>query len=686
MKLHEALKNEKEILEVIDWFNQQSRNGAEDIISAYNLLADLHTRTIKPTKGNPIEEVNMDSLQHCIHMAAVICSYMEPEIKDIIAILLFRDYMNGRVSLRVARDTFKKEWADSYYNWLNAALKNSENNDALPRENRVEFYIMMRVCDSMFNSMMRDLNSNRVPNAILITKAYNMAKKAHYWVTRASGEPYMTHPVRVSKILSEMGVESEIIAAALLHDVVEDTDLTKEDVAKRCDSKVADYVDAVTSLDKQYRESTNMEEYALDKDSIDKKTFEKLAGIVYSDPSMVFALYIKAADRIDNLRTMDSMPRDKSFSKNDETELEYRPLFEEFNLHYFVDIIDDLTWRNSDVVRYTQFKDKYSELVNRNSVLIEDTKNLLTAYLGNEFNRSYAALADIPGYTSTVTVSYYTPFQVYSFIRNAVGSKIITERYIDKEIIPVCDMDIVLEPRNERCTLDTFINLFAKMFRERISNSSAEYTIVDFDSEETNDPSPAHRAIFYIEDKYNNTYRCRFCMKDDFYTFKLGSNRGVNYVREKSTRDTKEESTSDIIHVYLRNGKEIELPKGATALDVAFYIHSEVGLAAIDVEINGQKELSIKTILHEGDRVTIHTDTTRENGVTTHFVERAKINWLLSVRTKYARNKLVDYFCRKYEPDDSRKMNDAADSVVATASDGILERADISAFLDTCKD
>ena len=421
MELYNSIANNSKAAKIVSKFKKVSKSAAMDIVCALNNMAESTS--------------SMETVIERIETAYIMCTYMEPTVEDVVALLLHIAYGKNKASYNSFKTWFRDNRADHYYQWMVDAYKNAEQSEDKSRTEQIDYYIMMRVCDRMMESIIRTMNKRGVPDTVDVFEAYNLARKAHYWVKRASGEPYLTHPICVAGILVEVGVESSIVAAALLHDVVEDTDYTLEDIADKCGVLISKYVDAVTSVNKQYEASHNRSEYACDKAELDSKSFEKLAEAVASEPRMVFALYIKAADRIHNLRTIDKMSSEKKHKKTDETELDYLPLFKKFKLNYFVNIIEDLAWRTNNSEYYESIKKKYDDIVERNREYIEETKNILSARLGDEFNRKCVMMGmDNGRYDITIKERYYLTREVYNFAKASLGAKqVISPEHISKK-------------------------------------------------------------------------------------------------------------------------------------------------------------------------------------------------------------------------------------------------------------
>lgn len=646
MELRSILADNAQVEYVINEIRKQSKTLATDVMCAYNLFCD----------NNP--DLNENALER-LDRVFVMCKYMEPEAEDVISMLLYHDSLINKATMHIFMQYFSEKRYERYHNQMSEACKNAPKNDELSRDECISYYIMMRVCDKMFNRLMKTMNKNRVPNTIVVSKAYNMAKDAHNWVRRNSGEPYMVHPIKVAGILAQIGVESPVIAAALLHDVVEDTDYTLDDIARECGVKISQYVDAVTSVHREYAESHRPTEYQCDKAELDERSFQKLVRTVASNREMIFALYIKAADRIHNLSTIDSMSSIKIHNKNDETQLDYLPLFKVFKLNYFVQQIENLMWRATDIERYTKMQAKYDDMISRNRVFLDEFKMILRAHTESEVN-SYAQLLGSAGYDVEIHERQLLPYEVYNHIKDAGGDINNLSKRIDKRFVPVCDIDIIPDPRDTGATLDTFVAGFVKMFESKIAMTGR--TIIDFYGKSEN------AFVFEVEDHYRNVFRCRIIMREDYDVQKQGV--CVSNVAE----DLEEEAGSKVekINVQLRNGKIIPMPKGSTVIDVAFAIHEEIGYTVKSAIINGHKATIYNTLL-DGDKIVIEADTCREDGVTQKFVPHVRISWLNSVVTKRAKKKIIEFLSDKYEGDDPKNESKAQTAVVETIADKILE-------------
>ena len=650
MSLYVQIKDDCRVKSILAYFMRISKAATTDIITAINALCDTSS--------------SLEPIEKRIDAAYTMCTYMEPTVEDVIAILLHVAYGNGKASRRAFEEWYKKDRAERYYVWTNEAFTKALKNEQMTRTEQIDHYIMMRVCNKMFDALIRSMNKKGIPDTVDIIEAYELAKKAHYWVFSESGELYLTHPICGAAILAEVGGDSSIIAAALVHEVVGNAGYTLKDIADKCGILISRYVDAVTSVHKQFEASHNRKDYACDAAELDAKSFEKLVEAVSAEPRMVFALYIKAADRIHYLRTIDKMPSEKKHRKTDETELDYLPLFRKFKLNYFVNVIEDLAWRTNNAEYYESIKSKYNDMLERNRGFIDEMKGILASRLGNEFNRFCMMRGVLDGgYEVTIKEKNYLTREVYGFVKACVGvDKPVTVGDVNKKTVPLCDFDIIVEPIDRNAKLDNFITMFVKMFTEFIAPTGR--TIVDMELDEAN------RFVVKVEDRHRTVFRLCFSTRDDYVAHRIGNTQGASVVDDDNNTSVVPEK--NIIYIKLRNGKIVPMPAGSTVLDVAFVIHPEVGLAAVSATVNG-KPASIYNRVHDEDQIVVKADTYRVNGVTKKFTPHVKISWLNHVVTDKARKAIIKKLIKKYQEEDP--ANDfpasdvAAENVVSMLKD-----------------
>lgn len=646
--LNETLLNNEYVTYIINRFKEKPYARVKDIEAAFNVLIKANN--------------NADGfIRDRIKQAYIMTHYMEPEVEDVVSILLYENHFGNRIDNKYFNEYFEyPKMSEKYLNRV-VAVKNE-----LPTASTKEkdTWIMENVCDKMYHSLTETMyRNNRNPDMISISTAYKEAKHAHKGIPRNTGEPYLTHPLKVAKILADTGFESDIIAAALLHDVAEDArDMGHSEaieyIEKTINPRVAKYVNAVSSVDKQYLNSLEMSEFGKDKAELDEATLEKLYRIVNSDQTMIYALYIKASDRIHNLRTLDGMSSEKIHSKLDETDSGYLPLFKKFGLRYFTDEIEDLTLKVGSPNVYYNVKKKYDSIINNNKELIEHARTVIEKSLITELPNLESSMG-CSGFDFELEIKYHKPFRLAKFAGSSNNPDIDITEYIRKSLIPLCDINIILDAKESDVGIGDFSTMFIKTYAKSISEKGLTITKIDLDD--------FNRFIVYFEDRFRNRFRCCICMREDYLNYTYG-NQGANLGKTDSFGA---QSIGEKIYVTLRNGETVEIDEGATILDLAFSIHEALGFSIRSATINDEP-VRIFSKIRNKDKVVIEADTKEENGILVKFIPHARISWLKHVKTPQARDRLIKYFERQYEGDDPQYEYTVKDRVIETVLDKLF--------------
>ena len=194
---------------------------------------------------------------------------------------------------------------------------------------------MFEETDKRFEYMIELLSKHHDVDLDIVKKAYAKAKELHYYQKRKDGIPYISHPVEVAIILAELDFGEDAVCAALLHDTVEDCNYTIEQMKKDFNLKIANAVDAVTAIDKTqyiYNDENIFEDPNFVKSSAEEQTFKKLISIGKNNP---LGFYVKFADRLHNLRTIDTFEYSKQIEKVRETEKWILPIAKALKAQYF---------------------------------------------------------------------------------------------------------------------------------------------------------------------------------------------------------------------------------------------------------------------------------------------------------------------------------------------------------------
>ena len=453
----------------------------------------------------------------------------------------------------------------------------------------------------------------------LVRQAFEMAADAHKTMRRKSGEPYILHPLAVAQIcIDEIGLGVRSTICALMHDTVEDTDITLDDVQREFGTEIARIVDGLTKISNVI--DVNASQQA--------ENFKKILLTLTDDPRVIL---IKLADRLHNMRTLESMKREKQLKIASETVYIYAPLAHRMGLYSIKTELEDLA------MKYLE-PDTYKEIARK----LAETKRERTRYI-NEFIRPLKDKLDIGGFTFEIQGR---PKSIHS-IWNKMKKKGVTF----EEVYDLFAIRVILDSPQEREKQDCW---------SVYSMITDEYT-----------PSP-ERLRDWLSNPKSNGYEA-------LHTTVMGPQgkwvevqirtRRMNEIAEKGLaahwkykEDTADESRFDKwfqqirevlnnqdtdsidflqdfktsflaeeIYVYTPKGDLKMLPVGSTALDFAFAIHSMVGSQCIGAKVN-HKLVPISHKLRSGDQVEIITSSK----------QKPNEDWLGFVVTAKARSKIKD--------------------------------------------
>jgi len=450
-----------------------------------------------------------------------------------------------------------------------------------------------------------------------IRKAYEMAVHAHSQQRRKSGEPYVLHPIAVATICAEeIGLGPTAIIAALLHDVVEDTDVTLLDIQRLFGERIAKIVDGLTKLDSAY----NME-------SPQAENFKKVLSTLVEDVRVVL---IKMADRLHNLRTIDSMPQHKQLKIAAETNYIYEPLAHRLGLYNFKTEFLDISMKIKE-------PEEYKEIARK----LQETKRERTRYI-NEFIRPLVEALEEMG----------VPYRIFGRPKSifSIWNKILSKRVPFEEIYDLFAIRIVLDvpPDKEKLfcwQAYSIVTDVHKPIPERLKDWITVPKSNGYESLHTTVIGPKGRFV----EVQIRTERMDEIAERGFaahWKYKGVSKQPDVYERWlDSVREILEDPTSDAVqflgdfksnnlfneevYVYTPKGDMVILPKGATALDFAFNIHSDVGYHCTAVSVNS-KLVPMGYKLDNGDQVKVLTNKN----------QKPNEDWLTMVSTGKARAKI----------------------------------------------
>jgi GTP diphosphokinase / guanosine-3',5'-bis(diphosphate) 3'-diphosphatase len=482
--------------------------------------------------------------------------------------------------------------------------------------NETEELIIQRAYRQLLKSIKTPLTDDDKKN---MRRAYEMAVEAHREQRRKSGEPYILHPIEVARICAEeVGLGPTAVVAALLHDVVEDTDVTLDQIKTEFGDKIATIVDGLTKLDAT----------ETDGDSIQAENFKKILGTLVDDVRIVL---IKMADRLHNMRTLGSMPHHKQLKIAAETEYIYAPLAHRLGLYNFRSEFLDLCLKITH-------RDEYDDIAHK----LNETKRERNNYI-EEFIDPLLAPLDALGIKYRISGR---PKSIYSIWNKIKQKHCSFEEIYDLFAIRII-LDVPLLQEKGACwNVYSIITSVHTPLPERLKDwitipksngyESLHTTVIGQDGRYVEVQVRTERMDEVAERGYAAHWKYKGVrkQKDVFESWfdnvremvgKAATDNTVDFIQDFKTTNLFAEE----VYVYTPKGDLKMLPKGATALDFAFNIHSDVGYHCQAVKVNNRL-VPMGSKLQTGDQVTVVTNKN----------QRPNEAWLKWVVTGKARDKI----------------------------------------------
>ncbi|GEL09498.1 RelA/SpoT family protein [Flavobacterium glycines] len=452
----------------------------------------------------------------------------------------------------------------------------------------------------------------------LIRKAFDVAVEAHKDQRRKSGEAYIFHPIAVAKIVaSEIGLGATSIAAALLHDVVEDTPTTVKDIERMFNPKVAQLVEGLTKIS-IVQKDMNV--------SMQAENFRKMLLTLYDD---VRVILIKIADRLHNMQTMESMDDHKQVKIASETLYIYAPLAHRLGLYNIKTKLEDLGLKYTEPAIYEDIASKIKETKEQQDAYIKDISDILKASL------------DAEGIDYIIKGR---PKSIYSIRRKMKAQNVTFDEVYDKFALRIVYKS---DPHDEKFLAWKIYSIVTDHYRpspSRLRDWISSPKSTGYEALHITVMGPKGR---WVEVQVRSERMDEIAEKGyaAHYKYKNGANEEggldvwLNLLREALenqetnaidfVEDFKMNLYSKEIYVFTPKGDIKSLPKGATSLDFAFSIHSEIGIKTRGTRVNG-KLVPLNYELKSGDQVEIITSPN----------QKPTANWLDYVTTSRAKNKI----------------------------------------------
>ena len=453
----------------------------------------------------------------------------------------------------------------------------------------------------------------------LIRKAFDLAVEAHKDQRRKTGEPYIFHPIEVAKIVAdEIGLGATSIAAALMHDVVEDTDYTLDDIREIFGEKIARIIDGLTKISVLNKQDV----------SIQSENYKKLLLTLSED---VRVILIKIADRLHNMRTLESMQEDKQLKIASETIFIYAPLAHRMGLYNIKSELEDLSLKYTKPEEYSSIEQKLIETKEEREKYIHDFTKTIQERLEDE-----GLEFEIKGRSKSVfsihrkMLSQHVSFEeVYDkfAIRIIYRSDKKNEKFVAWKIYSVVTDIFRPNPKRLRDWISQPKSTGYESLHITVMGPMARWVEVQIRSERMDELAERGVAAHY---KYKENYQVEDSKVDEW----------ISQVREMLENNEGQDASEFIdnfkfnlyakeIYVFTPKGDLFSLPKGASSLDFAYAIHSNIGDTCLGAKVNG-KLYPLSHELQSGDQVEILTSPN----------QRPKLDWLEFVVTSKARSKI----------------------------------------------
>ena len=462
---------------------------------------------------------------------------------------------------------------------------------------------------------------NPSADVALIQRAFEFAAKAHEGQTRRSGEPYITHPLAVAEIVASLELDEESIAAALLHDVLEDCGVTYVELEQRFGKEIASLVDGVSKLDR------------LNFTSRDEAQVENLRKMFLAMARDLRVILIKLADRLHNMRTLKHQPTDAQVRIAQETMDIYAPLAHRLGLSEIKWELEDLAFRVLEPERYQEITYLVARKRAERQAITQDLMNQLRAVLEQE--GIHADISGRPKHFYSIYKKMYKQGKDISQIYDLIAIRVIVEEVKDCYAVlgiihshwkplPLRFKDYIATPKpNMYQSLHTTVigpygEPFEIQIRTREMHRTAEFGVA------------AHWV--YKEGKTDK----EFDKKLQWLRSLLEWHQEIRDAKE-FVESVKVDIFSDQVFVFSPKGHVFSLPAGGTPLDFAFAVHSDIGYRCVGAKVNG-KIAPLDTPLKNGDVVEI---------LTSKQSPGPSIDWLKVVKTASAKNKIRQFFKRE---------------------------------------
>ncbi len=470
------------------------------------------------------------------------------------------------------------------------------------------------------------LSYNPALDKTLLYKAYCYAAKAHEGQTRKDGSPYITHPLAVANIVADLKLDTDALCAALLHDCIEDTKSTHEDISREFSPTIADLVEGVTKLTR------------INYVSMEEKQMENLRKMLMAMSKDIRVILVKLCDRLHNMRTMQYQTPEKQREKSWETLEIYAPIAHRLGMQRIKWELEDLSLKYLDPIGYQEIEDALAKQEQRNKEFMVATKVHIQHRLEEE------------GIHCTITSRIK---HIYSIYR-----KMFAQQKTLSEIFDLCAFRVIVDDVGECYNVLGLIhdmyNPVPGRFKDYISTpkpnlyQSLHTTVIG----NAGIPFEVQIRTWEMHETAEYGVAAHWKYKEGLANAEVSGENTFEWVRRllESQEDTDAEEFvgslkvdlfSDQVFVFTPQGEVKGLPAGSTPIDFAYSVHSAVGNHMTGAKING-RIVPFETKLSNGDIVEI---------LTSKSAKGPSRDWMKLCKSNEARNKIRQWFKKERRAD-----------------------------------
>lgn len=448
----------------------------------------------------------------------------------------------------------------------------------------------------------------------VITKAYNFAAKLHSGQKRKSGEPYIIHPLTVAYILAEMHMDTDTICAGLLHDTIEDTYIEKEDIAREFNDTIAMLVDGVTKISE-----LALSNYT--KQDLRNASIRKLIMGVSIDGRIIM---LKFADRLHNMRTLEFKEKNKQYEISLETMKIYVPFANYFGTYRIKEELEDLSLKYLNPSEYKRYEEMRLNLERESYPILQEMLQKIQAILNSN------------GINNEIKIRIKNIYGIYKKMSKGAKIKDIHDLQMLKVIVDTvneCYISLglahsVYHPNNriKDYICNPKINMYQSLHSTLIGPDGRKVQ-GQFRTFEMDKVASFGQLVCGSREEIQEKLKSKYQFFDSLLEIDKMFEDNQEFIDH-----VQNEIFVDQVHVYTTDGNIIALPKGATVIDFAYRIHSEVGNNMIGVIVNDEI-VNSNYVLQNDDQVQV---------LTSEFSKGPQSKWLEYAVTSSARKRIKE--------------------------------------------